>query len=581
MDAFLRVLSGGRCHVFRDQYPFALDLGTDGYTQFPAVAPDARVIYVSDSLGNDSNNGLSPKAPLKTLLEGVRRLRSGFPDRLLLRAGDTWTGQTLNEPFYNANVFMKSGRSRQERMLISSYGEGARPRIVPPPNARVLSTFGDFGISHVWIVGLEVDAEQLAGHSDNAIVLYPRCLDVGVEDCLIRGTTGSLNTTGDGPFREVVFRRNVVYRTYAASCNTTAGWLYLPSVQGGVVEENVFDTNGWIPSANNATVFNQAIYLGANSEEVYIVGNIVANASAGGIQVRGLTQFAFDNLVVRTPIGIGAGNATQNWPSQAWRGSIAWNCVLDARDIVRQDTQPTPSVPGTQPCADPGNVQGWGITWGRTRFGTICNNLIAHTHGDLAAKNGSGLYTSRDTDPAAGTGPATIAENVVYNWRGREGNGTALNIEQRTLYAGADGPEVLRDNRFSQPISGVLASFGGTVASCSGSLSGVWQRNKYWAAGPQDISWFTRCPPFADCFCPWINWQGNLTSDKHATNTPISFPDPTRTIETYMARLDRHPATTDTFLAEARLMRRGNYRPDFTASVVNSYLRAGYGICDP
>src|SRR5215218_5597442 len=69
-------------------------------------AGDSKVIYVSSSGGNDSNNGTSASSPVKTLSKGESLLRNGSADQLLLKRGDTW-----NEAF---GGWDKSGRSESE-----------------------------------------------------------------------------------------------------------------------------------------------------------------------------------------------------------------------------------------------------------------------------------------------------------------------------------------------------------------------------------------------------------------------------------------------------------------------------------
>src|SRR5207253_3107090 len=95
-------------------------LDADGWTVI-RPSTDTRIVYVSSSLGNDANDGLSQATPVKTLAKGGSLLRDGFPDWLLLKKGDTWIGEAI----WN-NI---SGRSTNEPMLYSSYGSGARPLI--------------------------------------------------------------------------------------------------------------------------------------------------------------------------------------------------------------------------------------------------------------------------------------------------------------------------------------------------------------------------------------------------------------------------------------------------------------------
>ena len=70
-----------------------------GANGLPIIAPqsNSRVIYVSSSTGSDSNTGLSPNSPLKTIAAGEALLRNGYPDQLLLKAGDTFVNQSFGD----------------------------------------------------------------------------------------------------------------------------------------------------------------------------------------------------------------------------------------------------------------------------------------------------------------------------------------------------------------------------------------------------------------------------------------------------------------------------------------------------
>ena len=57
-----------------------------GWSTFTASA-DSQIIYVSSSIGDDTNDCLSETAPCKTMSAGVALLRDGMPDWLLLARG--------------------------------------------------------------------------------------------------------------------------------------------------------------------------------------------------------------------------------------------------------------------------------------------------------------------------------------------------------------------------------------------------------------------------------------------------------------------------------------------------------------
>ena len=97
-------------------------LGSDGWTDI-TESGDTHKIYVSNSSGNDATAVVGDiNHPYQTLSAAMAQVRDGYPDWVLLKAGDTWVDQS----FGNLSV---SGRSADEPLLLSSYGSGARPLI--------------------------------------------------------------------------------------------------------------------------------------------------------------------------------------------------------------------------------------------------------------------------------------------------------------------------------------------------------------------------------------------------------------------------------------------------------------------
>lgn len=81
----------------------------------------AATYYVSDSAGNDANSGTSSAAPWKTLAK-VSAATFSPGDQILLKAGDTWTGQTLT---------LHGEGTAASPITLSAYGTGAKPVIAP------------------------------------------------------------------------------------------------------------------------------------------------------------------------------------------------------------------------------------------------------------------------------------------------------------------------------------------------------------------------------------------------------------------------------------------------------------------
>jgi hypothetical protein len=79
-----------------------------------------------------------------------------------------------------------------------------------------------------------------------------------------------------------------------------------------------------------------------------------------------------------------------------------------------------------------------------------------------------------------------------------------------------------------------------------------------------------------DTRMPFPQWT-TATSDTGSTFSADSYPDPDRTIATYMTSLGQ-TATLDAFMTQVRAQAKGNWRPEFTAQVVGDYIRAGFGV---
>ena len=103
-------------------------------------------------------------------------------------------------------------------------------------------------------------------------------------------------------------------------------------IDGLLIEENLFDHNGWsefIPGAN-ATTFNHNIYVVTSTIDLVARGNILARASATGLQARsgGIVE---NNLFVDNPFALNWGWALGGLPTSpdGYGGNVKDNVVLD------------------------------------------------------------------------------------------------------------------------------------------------------------------------------------------------------------------------------------------------------------
>ncbi len=87
--------------------------------QAEETTASGKTYYISDSAGNDENDGLSENTPWKTI-DQLEKVTLTAGDKVLLKAGDIWYGS------WRLDV---SGGSKDNPIQISSYGEGEKPSL--------------------------------------------------------------------------------------------------------------------------------------------------------------------------------------------------------------------------------------------------------------------------------------------------------------------------------------------------------------------------------------------------------------------------------------------------------------------
>jgi len=377
--------------------------GSGGWTAF-TPSSDTQTIYVSNSSGNDANTGLSQSAPVKTIAQGMSLLRAGFPDWLLLKKGDVWKDEAIG---YLCDQY---GRSPSEPMLISSYGSGPRPLIKTNPsiNEAAIGAFNHSSggcpnaANNLALVGLEFyaytrdpaspdfDASTIALESSGMRFVRPVSSFL-VEDCKFSFYQGSGFDT-DGA-QNVSLRRNIIVDSYSTTGHSQG--LYVAGVTNLVIDENVFDHNGWNASISGAepTIFNHNIYLQVLSDPATVKGNTIANASSHGLQQRsgGATT---NNLFAHNPIGMEYGSTeTAEYGPMQHDGTATNNVFLEGYDI------------------GPENPRGWGIIVYPDAAGVkvlLTDNIIAHVASSAPYGFGIGFES--------GATGGTATNNIICQW---------------------------------------------------------------------------------------------------------------------------------------------------------------------
>lgn len=529
----------------------------DGWTTFDLSA-DSLVFYVSSSDGDDNNNGLTPETAVSTISKGFSLLRDGYPDFLLLKRGDTWRIESWSSIDYR----FKSGRSATEPIVISTYGESEERPFIQMNDFLI----DDDGRSrnYIAVLGLHLQSytkeptdPDFTGHSSTGFrFVGERSQNLLFEDNFLE--------YGEFVFQGVddsVVRRNVVYRHYDVdtclynsdgSRNLNGDPAYRPSgtfvgsdSDGILFEENIYDENGWNPDVppplSCATIYNHNFYI-SGSDNITLRENIITRGSSIGVKFSsgGLADsvgtVVENNLIAEGEIGISiGGNADTEYRfkdvqirdnvftdigrTPPTTRSLAWYVdVIDNDNAIFESNLMVNPPPRS-------NVFGFSLSGGSNRQVTLCNNLL---HGFIR----SALKVYSD-----------------------DGDWSAILIKSNTLFTpnGGENPIVYHRGDFS------------TVT-----YAGNDYYTDYASTNQNADGWFDNVYPFLSI----EEWRIR-SGEGDAMVSDYVAPDAGRNIDSYAAHLGLG-VTLDDFMAEARQQSRFNYRPELTATAVNTYIREGY-----
>ncbi|WP_425398142.1 hypothetical protein [Aeoliella sp.] len=511
---------------------------------------DSRVIYVSSSEGNDQNDGLSESAPKKTLAAGLALMRNGFPDQLLLKSGDVWT----NEQIVGGNgSFGQGGRSADEPMLFSSYGEGARPKLVNSDlePVRLVGTR-----SNIYVIGLHLDG-SIRDSTDNpgGINVIGRGENLHFEDNLIDGFGTNLivnRATSSDTWDDVSIRRNVIVNSWNTSAHSQG--IYANAVHGLLIEENTLDHNGWNDAiGDEPSGFNHNMYLSHSNLDVVIRDNFSSRGSSAGLKFQPTAgvHYVSGNVFTQNDFGMTVGGGVpQEVPPITGAEYHVTNNV-----VVENTTKVTPSG-------------AYGVLVTNVNGGEFSNNIIANKQADnpgwaLSIMDGRNSWETR----GYGVRDFEVSDNVIYNWRGQ------VQVKEPTTtdpYTGEISNVRFENNAIQEPsltndqpliqLDAFAADNG--VISFTG--------NKYYSKQAAN-EWFKLDTTSVDL----ATWQATK-GDAGATNSRVDYVDPTRTVTTYAASLGY--TTYEAFISAAKFQSKANWDVRFTAQTIGDYIRDGYQL---
>lgn len=509
--------------------PFPLD--PDGWSVI-TPSPDSRIVYVSSSMGSDSNDGLSPSTPKRSMTAGYDLLRDGYPDWMVLKRGDTWPSVQYASPSWH-----KNGRSHAEPTVMASYGTGPRPLILTNIWDGMDLTGSPQPLSHLVIMDIHMIADGYDGTNDNppaAISIVDGVSDLLIENCqfekYFQGVVMQQASSYGRP-SGISMRRDVIVDCFRIDSRHAQG-MFATDTDGLLIEECIMDHNGWREdiSGANPDIFRHNMYLTGTNHNVVVRGCITARASEYGIMSRsgGLIQ---DNLCLDNPCAITVGDDQPG--EQGWAGdaTVQGNVVMGSRTL------------------------GWGIVANDSQALTMTGNIVAH-------QGPSGLQSVRAILLSQNHTSIEVANNTIYDWQTPGSPYGAMGLMNN---ATCPGVSRIHDNDIQQPNGGFVIS---DQNQGIGTVFTQYFSNRYFTSNVSPNQFY-----LGVTFPTWVAW----THESGASWSALAYPAPNRTIATYMQSLGYTP-TVDAFMAQARLQERGHWVTQFTAAAVNSYVRDGFTI---
>jgi hypothetical protein len=566
------------CENLETRTLMSVSLDANGWT---VVTPsgDTRFVYVS-AAGNDGNDGLSAAAPVATFARARTLARSGMPDQILLRRGDTF-----NQTFSAWNL---SGRSAQEPFVIGAYTDPAAPSSQRPKVASGNAT-GFSGankastpVSNVYILGVAFEANNRNYRQPNASFSTAVKTDANggtygvnvlgtfntllVEDCSFQYYRTNLALqAGSGSVTDVKVRRNQILDAYVPNVDqygitlgpandATSEGIYAEGVNGLTIDGNVLDHNGW--TENNAlgaiaSIYNHNLYLNAGNSNVVVANNVIADGASHGLQMRA-GGIVTNNVFLRNAIHMSFGYVNGAGKAGGVSGEISGNVFLEDRDIS-------------------GSARGYALELANLKSaanggGTLVRNNV------FAADSQRSFATIRLDVPAAdnpaaqvGINDLTIEGNLIYAWyRG-------ISINSAYTFGGtgykAINNLVVRNNDIQRQFAGAIVDHGPSFNPFAES----WTNNRYDSTLTESSTtkWFK----VGSAQVSAATWQAAY--EPTAALAQGAFPDPTRGVGAYNGTRGG-AATTDAFLAEARRQSKAFWRTSYTTDPVIDYVRTGF-----
>jgi hypothetical protein len=160
----------------------------------------------------------------------------------------------------------------------------------------------------------------------------------------------------------------------------------------------------------------------------------------------------------------------------------------------------------------------------------------------------------------------TFDHNVIFDWSSIGRNSQVASYQSNTIRNLVMTYNDVQDTLDTTYLSCLTSSTPNFIAQLHGANNRWYRANgnpaQLFSLGGTDMN---------------FNAFKSAIGDTTSTFGPITYPDSSRTIATYHASIGGAP-TLAAFMAGARLQSKANWRVQYTADAVNTYIRAGFGL---
>ena len=532
---------------------------------------DSRIIYVSSSSGDDELGEIygpddladitSPKnvIPFRTIKAAMENVRSGYPDWVLLLQGDVWV--------VSEEIYLKSGRSTQERAVFSSYGDHTERPLVKssaPVAFRVWTDTNFVVFKGIGLYGYQRDplSDDFAGWGgDNETIGISIYAPPGIkmkallfEDNDINFMTHGISVPGNGQVTDLVVRRNIIRNSYSEGQHSQGMYAAHTST---LLEENVFSHNGWYKQqedgGNNkeqgqATIFNHNTYFSSARNTIFRK-NIFVNASSihnKWTSIQSTTEkydsieseniLIEDNLYIEGEIGISAGGNTDYNTGPRWKDIQIKNNVMLA--IGRK--RPT------------NRYLAWYINAHDWEGGLICGNYLLNNDNE-------DVTNIMAVDIAGHSSDVNVKNNTIaglYKNNSSPNSGAIRFLGEDFSNISVAGNNIQLSNSEMRPI-------------WAESLKGLAFYDNTYFSQADETSWFG----VGDKSYDLQDWSV-ISGDTGSISSQLYFADPMRTLETYSSSLGM---SYDQFVSKLTIRSVEIWPKELSAETINTYIKEGYG----